>query len=214
MDNRYNNQFSNLFSLLKSLKWFPEVNPPTRFSPELLDSRKALAIKLIEKDDVDWKLWNETVGRLLERKLHYARYSKKALERSLDFFHQNVLPYLGSFPTSIASDTWWSFMTDDHTPVELSWDWGKNSNAPRIRYSLDPISFDSGTPKDPTNLITTTHFYKNVIQGLPNVNLVWYEHSAQEFETLKPGAIDRSGRLTRAFYAFGVQPDGDTVPKA
>lgn len=69
----------------------------------------------------------------------------------MEFYYRFVVPNLGPPPTLIESPNLWrSFMTDDFTPIEFSWDWGNVDSMTdrRVRFSVEPISYDAGTFKD------------------------------------------------------------------
>lgn len=95
--------------------------------------------------------WWKHLGGVLATLLEQAGYSDNARYRHLNFFAGCIVPRLGpririkdrsngAVPSASPS-----FMTDDGTPLELSWDWGSSNNdAPAIRYSVEPI----GLPAD------------------------------------------------------------------
>ncbi|KAF2017911.1 aromatic prenyltransferase [Aaosphaeria arxii CBS 175.79] len=202
-----------LFKFCTKLHYLSSTDWPSD-SPVQCASRDDVPIKLLQKGDRESTLWWDTVGKLISLQLKQARYSETAQEKSLDFFQESVLPYMGSFPTHDSPRKWKSFMTDDHTPIELSWDWGNGIKAPRIRYSIDPNSLESGTPKDPTNLHAAKRYYEDVIKRIEGVNTTWHEHFTQCFDTFETSSRERTGRTSRVFYAFDVRENGDTIPKA
>ncbi|KAH8732129.1 aromatic prenyltransferase [Phaeosphaeriaceae sp. PMI808] len=174
-----------------------------------------VSIKLLKDSNVQWQLWWETTGKLFARQLYHAQYHKDAQERSLAFFKQKIVPYLGIYPQASILPRWRSFMTDDYTPIELSWDWGYGTVPPRVRFSIEPVSLDAGTSNDPTNLFATRSFYRNVIQKIPGGDMVWHDHFAGCFRAFdRDYAIERSEHCSRLFYAFDFKTDGSTVPKA
>ena len=59
-------------------------------------------------------------------------------------------------------------MTDNHTPVEFSWDWGCANDEPTVRYSIEPIGCNAGTPKDPLN----EHAAARMLWGLRSLFLL------------------------------------------
>jgi len=62
----------------------------------------------------------------------------------------NIVPRLGPSPM-IRSPTWKSFMTDDFSPLEYSWNWNTPGSRPTIRYSVELASEKAGTTTDPHN---------------------------------------------------------------
>ncbi|KAI0973509.1 tryptophan dimethylallyltransferase-domain-containing protein [Xylaria arbuscula] len=137
-------------------------------------------------------LWCRHVGRALEVLLHNAGYSMEAQRRSLGFFKNYVAPNLGQ-----------SFMTDDGTPVELSWDWGTTDNSqPTIRYSIEPIGFQAGSPLDPLNSMAVLVLQERLNRALPNMNLEWFDYFTKYFNN--PGEYNQacSASWIYALYFF------------
>ncbi|KAI0809817.1 tryptophan dimethylallyltransferase-domain-containing protein [Xylaria sp. FL0064] len=66
---------------------------------------------------------------------------------------KTLAPNLGIFHIGDSVQLWNSFMTDDGSPVELSWDWGRGDSPPTIRYSIEPIGQKAGTSLDTLNLL-------------------------------------------------------------
>ncbi|KAJ8128394.1 hypothetical protein O1611_g5239 [Lasiodiplodia mahajangana] len=124
------------------------------------------------------RLWYRHVGKALGVLLYSADYSPEAQRRSLDFFKQLVAPNLGVFHSldSGYTNSWQSFMTDDGNPVELSWDWGTSDSRPTIRYSIEPIGLQAGTPADPRNLVAGPVFQDLLRQSLPDIRLEWFDY--------------------------------------
>ena len=72
-------------------------------------------------------------------------------------------------------------MTDDFSPMELSWSWddGTAQSHPAIRYSVEAIGTEAGTAADPFNQSET----RNVIQQIKSIATTsdwqWFEKLAQ-----------------------------------
>jgi len=81
----------------------------------------------------------------------HAGFTFQQQKLSMEFYYRFVVPNLGPPPTLIElPNLWRSFMTDDFTPIEFSWDWGNADSMTdrRVRFSVEPISYDAGTFKD------------------------------------------------------------------
>jgi DMATS type aromatic prenyltransferase len=64
----------------------------------------------------------------------------------------NVVPRLGPSPErTMRNSEWKSFMTDDFSPLEYSWNWNALESHPTIRYSVEVASAKAGTAIDPYN---------------------------------------------------------------
>ncbi|KAI9149054.1 4-O-dimethylallyl-L-tyrosine synthase [Paramyrothecium foliicola] len=85
--------------------------------------------------------WNDEVGSMLTEMLTMAGYAKHSTRLHAEFFRTAIASSLGFHPEATkAPQTWKSFMTDDNTPVEVSWAWGNSAVLPKVRYSVEPIS--------------------------------------------------------------------------
>ena len=134
---------------------------------------------VLDPDAEFW--WNET-GRALAAMMHAAEYDRSSQHRGLLFHLRYVVPYLGSKPTKDGYPQHWrSFMTDDFSPLEYSWNWGVGSTAPAIRYSIEAIGKSAGTPQDPVNRQAVHSLLQNLKSVQPNVNLELYEIFMKEF---------------------------------
>jgi Tryptophan dimethylallyltransferase len=43
-------------------------------------------------------------------------------------------------------------MTDDHTPIEMSWSWAETEMLPTVRYSIEPLVQKAPTQEAAANL--------------------------------------------------------------
>ena len=112
-------------------------------------------------------------------------------------------------------------MTDDYTPIEYSWAWGKSSGVVnrRIRFSIEAISGQSGTATDPWNTKATIDLVKRLDALIPNVDFRWFYQLSEQFTSPKiqetKCSQDRSSWLnskkpqSSLFIAFEL---GDDVP--
>ncbi|KAF2869631.1 aromatic prenyltransferase [Massariosphaeria phaeospora] len=111
---------------------------------------------------------------MLHDMLQMAGYSREASKAHNQFFSTHVAGRMGRYPRSTSnSKTWKSFMTDDHTPIELSWNWRPHSRKPTVRYSIEPIGREAGSELDPLNLITTYKLLAELGTLHSNVDLTW-----------------------------------------
>ncbi|VUC26268.1 unnamed protein product [Clonostachys rosea] len=155
-------------------------------------------------------LWWRSSGHALAVLLDKAGYSDDAQFRLLKFIRA-VTPSLGRFPIS-GKQKWRSFMTDDHTPIELSWDWGTAGKPPKIRFSIEPVGPHAGTSLDPDNKSAAYGFLEMMMQLLPATHMDWLNHFRQRLCGAKVrGSIE--GHATKEFYAFDLGEE-DIVSKA
>ncbi|KAG6354294.1 hypothetical protein INS49_004899 [Diaporthe citri] len=155
--------------------------------------------------------WSRHSGKVLAVLLHYARHPPELQYRDLKFFAEVVAPYLGvSHEAGVVGGTspWPSFVTDDGTPVELSWDWGTRDSLPTIRYAIEPIGLRAGTSLDPHNLAVGPAFQDQLARSLPEMGLELFRHFISFFNghvNPERGAKGDDGdRPSSIFYAFDL----------
>lgn len=130
--------------------------------------------------------------------------------RDLKFFAEVVAPHLGSSHGVLEGDAlqWQSFMTDDGTPLGLSWDWGTSDKLPTIRCSIEPIGQHAGTLLDLSNLKVGPAFQNKLVRALPDIRLQWFYHFDKFFNTRneKDTGLDKDveDHNTSIFYAFDL----------
>lgn len=176
--------------------------------------------KIIDRDVINthklsqtyW--WKHHSGYALAVMLYFAEYPTELQYRDLRFFADHVASSLGN-PFGVKrldmKYQWPSFMTDDGTPIELSWDWGTQNDPPTIRYSIEPVGVHAGTSLDPFNNLAGVKFHKEVLQSLEGLHDDWFEHFQNEF--IQPWASkslsefychENEGHPSRIFYAFDL----------
>jgi DMATS type aromatic prenyltransferase len=168
----------------------------------------------MKSESSDAAFWWRTAGRALACLIAHTEYPVKAQHRHLLFFRDFIAPQLGLAPAEREQRSlpWQSFMTDDGTPLELSWDWGVTGDAPKVRFSIEPIATHAGTPVDPLNRHAGYDLVRRLQAAVPTVNLELFDHFAAEFMVFdKPHA---EGHQSRFFAAFDLEPSGEVVTKA
>ncbi|KAI0190597.1 tryptophan dimethylallyltransferase-domain-containing protein [Astrocystis sublimbata] len=161
------------------------------------------------------RLWYQHTGRALAALLFYAGYSGDAQYRSLLFFKHLVAPHLGCFPIPGHTQLWQSFMTDNGSPVELSWDWGTDGRRPTVRYSIEPIGLKAGTILDPLNMLVGPIFRDHLAHVLPKLQLEWFHHFQDFFLSCRDschGPVDLQDHNASIFYAFDLT-ETETIAK-
>lgn len=157
------------------------------------------------------RYWYQTAGYVLGVLLEGAGYSHRSRSDILYRFATLVAPYLGP-ALGLQPPVWESFMTDDHTPIELSWDFHTGVEKPTIRYSIEAIALDAGTATNLSNDGAADDFKKLVLQTWPDTNTAWYDHFEQCF---RHGWNDEipEGHRSVVFWAFDLGEKAST-PKA
>lgn len=148
------------------------------------------------------KYWWNTCGYILAVLLQCSGYSYLTQTKALYLFTQVVAPNLGN-AREPGARLWESFMTDDHTPIELSWDWHEGDQKPTIRFSMEAVGAAAGSPDDPFNFKTFESFKVNIFKGLSETDLLWFHH-LDKLLGRTPAQISEEGHRSRIFWAFDL----------
>ncbi|KAI0804227.1 aromatic prenyltransferase [Xylaria sp. FL0064] len=146
--------------------------------------------------------WWRSSGHALAVLLSQAGYSTERQYRLLNFFRE-IVPSLGS---DFESQTrqWKSFMTDDHNPIELSWDWSTGGKPPKIRFSIEPVGVHAGTLDDPDNVYAAAQLLEKLNRLLPSVNMTLLSHFKKHLIDPPRATGPVGGHLSKEFYAFDL----------
>ncbi|MCJ1376203.1 hypothetical protein MMC20_007444 [Loxospora ochrophaea] len=131
----------------------------------------------------DAELWWVSAASPLAVLLYQAGYSMQRQIEILSFFATWVVPELGPalWSTSLNRSEWKSFMTDDGTPIELSWDWSRSKGQPPVvRFSIEPISSSAGSQADPWNTSAGLSFIRRLRHMLPEFDSRWLDHFSKD----------------------------------
>ncbi|KAK2780172.1 dimethylallyl tryptophan synthase [Colletotrichum kahawae] len=154
-----------------------------------------------------------------------AGYDDRAQAIHRGFFGAAVSDSLGPYP-SVKSPHWESFMTDDHTPVELSWAWSDEQSTPTVRYSVEPIGWTAGSAIDPSNgqaAVSLLNGTRSYAQGL---DMSWHRHFLQSTALCSNHAtqmsrnkyqdydVDGAVSSSQTFTAFDLEDDGNATVKS
>jgi DMATS type aromatic prenyltransferase len=141
---------------------------------------ESAALQTSTAADASFDFWQVNIGIPLAVLLRKAGYSLERQYAHIRFFLDCTVPALGPACSPSGNvQPWQSFMTDDHTPVELSWEWGHTGEDPSIRYALEPIGISAGGFLDPLNLPASRNLINELQHTVPNLNLRWYNHCAE-----------------------------------
>ena len=125
--------------------------------------------------------WCNRTGPILATLLQKANYLPEAQCDVLLFYCLFLAPELGPSPDGFGNvPRWRSFMTDDGTPIEMSWEWGLEDCSPIVRLSIEPIGLAAGTPQDPLNAFAATRLVENVQHISPFTDLRLYHYFSKE----------------------------------
>ncbi|OTA93565.1 hypothetical protein M434DRAFT_11509 [Hypoxylon sp. CO27-5] len=132
-----------------------------------------------------------------------SNYSGHARSRITSFFAECIVPFLGP-STGLGFKRWKSFMTDDHTPIELSWDWRGPTDKPIIRFSVEPVGLTAGTFSDPMNSKAPESFKRMLTEAFPKLEMSWFDHFNSFFNrhTMEVNPVE--GHQSRIFWGFDL----------
>lgn len=147
--------------------------------------------------------------------LDMANYSEKSREMHRAFFAHRVARSLGPHPAAVPQERPWnSFMTDDNTPIELSWSWSANRATPSVRYSVEPIGFLAGSTADPLNSHASVELLGQTLPLAPSLDLSWYRHFMKAFvvANAESHSVDAvRAEMSQTFMAFDLLDDSMVV---
>ncbi|KAF9241491.1 hypothetical protein DTO027I6_9085 [Penicillium roqueforti] len=158
-------------TLLNFLAW------PFKWKWTLEDVKGTTEEDTIKHSADDISLWVEDVGSMLQSMLVMAGYPSDSESLHTKFFRESVARSLGSHPKGCGPpDSWKSFMTDDHTPVELSWCWSTSLATPTVRYSVEPIGPSAGQEVDPINTAASQRLLGDALCLTNDLDLYLHRH--------------------------------------
>ena len=163
----------------------------------------------------DFQFWWRTTGIPFAILLEHSGYPIDAQCQHLLFYYCCVVPELGAGPNAQGTAKQWkSFMTDHFAPIELSWEWGCGGTTPTVRFSIEPISPEAGTPVDPLNQYATDRLVRQYQPLLADCDLSLFDHFSNELLSYncspeEANAISEpQGHASRTFVAFELGKEG------
>jgi DMATS type aromatic prenyltransferase len=135
-----------------------------------------------------------------------AGYDLQSQYFGLIFHLHYINPRLGpAGNTASERPLWKSFMTDDFSPLEYSWNWDTPKKGPKIRYAVEAIGKDAGTLKDPYNQDSTLELCDQLRSALPGTNFTlldilrdcFHDAKAQRSPEQRPAARKNYWRKLR-----------------
>ncbi|KAI8669485.1 hypothetical protein NCS57_00763800 [Fusarium keratoplasticum] len=148
------------------------------------------------------RYWYQNVGYVLGSLLNSSGYAQMSQINILHHFANLVTPHLGS-AFRIGLPRWRSFMTDDFTPVQLSWDFHTGTEKPTINYSIEPIGLDAGTAVNLQNARAAEDFKKDLLEAFPETNTTLFEHFRSCFDQMWIGG--GPGHQSTMFWGFTLE---------
>ncbi|QYT03375.1 hypothetical protein H0G86_010338 [Trichoderma simmonsii] len=167
--------------------------------------------------DVNSLIWNDDIGSMLTDMLTMAAYPVHSMVMHTEFFRKSVSPSLGFHPSATeAPHIWKSFMTDDHTPVELSWCWSAAKDTPKVRYSVEAISRLAAQGTDLVNAAANVRLLGDSLSIAPDMDLYLHRHfrnllSFRHITQQTDATLQREVPQSQCFIAFDLLEKGMVV---
>jgi DMATS type aromatic prenyltransferase len=185
---------------------------PTIYS---LDSETQLHTKIVPNRCLtrrDVEFWCYHLDPLLHQMLRFASYDSNSIDKQRGLFSSAMAPCLGKRP-SRSGPQWNSFMTDDGTPMEISWSWTETESLPTVRYSIEPIGRRARTQGGTANLRSGDKLIRLAQASCCTINIEWFNVLRQALIARRPACSNSSSQEFVLFVGFDlIGPD--TVLKA
>jgi DMATS type aromatic prenyltransferase len=104
-----------------------------------------------------------------------AGYDLQCQYANLIFHLHHIVPRLGPANGTASTLAWRSFMTDDFSPLEYSWNWDTPASGPKVRYSVELVGPNAGNSIDPFNQTSTVDLSRRLRRQLPGMDLTLFE---------------------------------------
>lgn len=146
------------------------------------------------------------IGNIMER----ADYDIHLQYSYLLLFHEFILSAFGPRPRPDGTPQWRSFMTDDFTPIDVSWNFSANRSL--VRFAIEPIGALAGTPRDPFNSYEEISFLERIqnVSLTADLDLQWFTHFANcitvRDDEAQPAAKEfpENEHMSQVFFAFDL----------
>lgn len=167
-----------------------------------------------EQADIHTRFWWESTGVPFAALLEGAGYPSQLKDQILLFYLRHIIPHLGPGQVSgNPTQSWRSFMTDHHCPVEMSWEWGAGTQDPVVRFSVEPIGTFAGSPVDPFNQYAAAHMISQCQSMMPTCDLQLFQHFNSTLVSYNQKSTGDDEHQSRMFLAFDLCKD-DVMLKA
>ncbi|CEJ54109.1 hypothetical protein PMG11_00431 [Penicillium brasilianum] len=127
----------------------------------------------------DEEFWWTTFAQPLSRLMEWAKYPIFEQYRVLAFLHRYVIPSCGPRPYQTGEQFWKTFLSFDHTPIQLSINFYDSKAT--VRTSNVPICALSGSALDPINQKASIDTLNAQQHLAPGNDLHWFDHFTKAF---------------------------------
>ncbi|KAK3167957.1 hypothetical protein OEA41_004403 [Lepraria neglecta] len=185
------------------------------YSTSPIESTEAFrnVTRWLDSSDEDAAFWWQMTGPLLGLLLSEASYDLHSQYQALLSCNRFVVTALGRRPASNGTHRIWkSYMTDDHSPIEFSWNWRDSTKPPRIRCTIEAIPSEIDSI-DPSNQEECVKLIRQLRVTLPNNDWQLFDYFANAFRLRAKSTAeavaqaDNRGYRSSMFLGFEFEKD-------
>jgi len=176
-----------------------------------LDTSEKLVLNSSRRRKGSSRTQRASIREVLKAMLQVAGYGEHKTQLQVNAYDRLVRGYLDD-PLAADRIHWKSFMTDDYTPVELSWSWTDGAALPVVRYSVDPISSRSGTWRDCTNLRTAARFRRDAERIFGDTaDWTWFDALYEDLVISRCPRTTLKNTPSQVLFSFDLVGDRQTL---
>ncbi|EGN95872.1 hypothetical protein SERLA73DRAFT_187119 [Serpula lacrymans var. lacrymans S7.3] len=190
---------------------FPAIWPPQQRKTQVQSVQVQSVYDILSKSlsfTNDGKFWWDTTGRMLASMFSLLGYDVHVQYFHMLFFHLRVRPYMGPRPNWQNQAEFKSYMTDDHTPIEVSWIVNPDGTA-TVRYAIEPIDLNSDNSK-----AAALQMVEELKPAIRNLNLEWFDILNDALVWHGNSNIAGAKHATQYFLGFDCAHTGNVTLKA
>ncbi|KAI7211772.1 hypothetical protein KC333_g7487 [Hortaea werneckii] len=173
----------------------------------------------VRPDDEDQAFWWNCLSETLASLLQANQYSNDMQLHYLRWFYKWIPQALG--PRPIDGEPYYgSWITHDLSPLEYSLNWKEKSSKQTVRFTIEAVTKQAGTAKDPINQLGAKEFLDAASKDIEGLDLTRFNQfleatnipndSAEETAAKHPAHFPRS----RVWLAFDLEHSGTLMVKS
>ncbi|KAJ6131993.1 aromatic prenyltransferase [Penicillium samsonianum] len=136
-------------------------------------------VRGVELPDADQQFWWDSLAPILSRMLQCSKYSVESQANILSFFKDFIVPSYGPRPSIDGEFFWKSYVTYNHTPGQVSFNFHKDKCT--VRLSNVPTAPLAGTASDPFNQKGVIQTIKQIQKALPDMDMTLFDYFSEAF---------------------------------
>ncbi|TGO25560.1 hypothetical protein BPAE_0077g00060 [Botrytis paeoniae] len=132
----------------------------------------------------DALLWWNATSEPLWSLLVSGKYDLRQQTSVMMFYHTYVVPNLDPFPIKANQPPQWkSYITDDFSSIEFSWNWGNAQGDVdrRVCFNIEAINKRSGMVTNPWNQKAIIDLVNRLEVDVLEINIQWFHRLLKDF---------------------------------